>query len=121
MTANLQTGLTVKQAARLMNVSERNVYNARKLRRSGRDDLVARVECGELSINAALKLAYPPASGTQAGRPGAAYESMVCGVAGRPGSLLARRGHDRGASNPWTGRTSFTGTNPKLPHPQFRT
>jgi len=59
MTANLQTGLTVKQAARLMNVSERSVYNARKLRRSGRDDLVARVECGELSINAALKLAYP--------------------------------------------------------------
>ena len=59
MTANLQTGLAVMQAARLMNVSERSIYNARKLCRSGRDDLVARVECGELNIIADLKLAYP--------------------------------------------------------------
>ncbi len=60
MTANLQAkGLTVKQAAQLMNVSERSVYYARKLARSGRQDLCGRVERGELRISAALKLAYP--------------------------------------------------------------
>jgi hypothetical protein len=60
MTANLQTGLTVKQAAQLMNVSERSVYLARKLARSGRADLCAAVERGELSMHAALQQIEPP-------------------------------------------------------------
>jgi predicted DNA-binding transcriptional regulator YafY len=60
MTANLQTGLTTKQAAQLMNVSERSVYLARKLVRSGRADLCAAVERGELSLHAALKQIEPP-------------------------------------------------------------
>jgi hypothetical protein len=49
--------MTVKQAAQLMNVSERLVYMAIALRRSGRQDLIESVERGELSINAALKIA----------------------------------------------------------------
>lgn len=55
MTANSQ--LTVKQAARLMNVSERSVYDARKLMRSGREDLIERVEAGNLGLHRALILA----------------------------------------------------------------
>ena len=57
--ANLQSGFTVAQAARLMNVSERSVYSARKLLASGRDDLVAEVEAGRMSLHAALNLARP--------------------------------------------------------------
>jgi hypothetical protein len=60
-TADLQSRLTVEQAAQHMNVSERMVYLARKLLRSGRDDLVAAVERGDLSLNAAIsKLAERP-------------------------------------------------------------
>lgn len=50
--ANLQTGLTVKQAAKLMNVSERSVYMAARVQRD-RPDLAAQCEAGTLSINAA--------------------------------------------------------------------
>lgn len=52
-TANLH-GLTVAQAAKAMNVSERMVFDAIKLRRSGRADLVQRVQAGELTIHRAL-------------------------------------------------------------------
>ncbi len=62
-TANLQSGnksrLTVKQAAILMNVSERTIYMARELKRTGREDLVTAVEQGKMSLHAALKLARP--------------------------------------------------------------
>ena len=55
MTANLQP--TVKQMAAQAGVSERMIYDALKLQRSGRDDLKSRVQSGELSINRALLLA----------------------------------------------------------------
>jgi hypothetical protein len=54
-----QTSLTVKQAAALMNVSERSVYRAREVLATGRDDLFAKVLAGELSVLAALKIAKP--------------------------------------------------------------
>jgi len=55
-TANLQS-LTVKQAARVMNVSERSVYDAGKLIATGRTDLIEKVERGEMRLNRALILA----------------------------------------------------------------
>jgi hypothetical protein len=58
-TANLQTGLTVKQAARALAVSERMVYMCRELLATGRDDLAAAVERGEMTILGALKIAKP--------------------------------------------------------------
>jgi hypothetical protein len=59
MTANLQGGFTIKQAAAVMNVSERMVYMARELMQTGRADLCAAVESGKLTILAALKEAKP--------------------------------------------------------------
>lgn len=57
-TANLQsTRVTVKQAAAAMNVSERMVYMAMSLMRSGRPDLVRRVEAGEIDLHKALSIA----------------------------------------------------------------
>lgn len=56
--ANLHVSkFTVRQAAEMMNVSVRSVYDARKLLQSGRDDLVAQCESGKLSIHRALILA----------------------------------------------------------------
>lgn len=56
-TANLQPSrVTVKDAARLMNVSERLIYMAKEVERL-RPDLVPRIEAGELSLNKALRLA----------------------------------------------------------------
>lgn len=54
--ANLQK-VSVKQAAKMMNVSERMVYEAARLRRSGRVDLIQQVEAGELILHRALILA----------------------------------------------------------------
>lgn len=51
MTANLQ--ITVKEAARIMNVSERSVYMMRKIMRL-RPDLIPDIEAGTLTINAAM-------------------------------------------------------------------
>jgi len=53
-TANLQPrrGLTVKDAARLMNVSERSAYTARRIHRA-RPDLHDAIMRGELSLHAA--------------------------------------------------------------------
>jgi hypothetical protein len=56
MTANLQRKNAVREAAKLMNVSERLVYYAGKLRRSGRQDLIEVVERGEMSLHKALKM-----------------------------------------------------------------
>jgi hypothetical protein len=54
--ANLQTGrLTVRQAAQLMNVSERSVYTARRILRSGGAELIESIESGEMSLNTAAK------------------------------------------------------------------
>jgi hypothetical protein len=54
---NLQTGggLTVKEAAKLMNVSERSVYLAAKVIRL-RPDLAERIERGEMKINQAIRI-----------------------------------------------------------------
>ena len=59
MTATLRPRLTIEQAAKLMNVSERSVYLARELIRTGREDLCAKVEAGQLKILDALRLAKP--------------------------------------------------------------
>lgn len=48
--------LTVKQAARLMNVSERAVYMAAKVQRL-RPDLAEEIRAGRMSTNAALRIA----------------------------------------------------------------
>lgn len=58
MTANLQTtaNLTVKQAAILMNVSERSIYMVKKVLRL-RPDLKNEIAAGKLSINAAHRIA----------------------------------------------------------------
>ncbi len=56
MTANLQTKITVMEAAKLMNVSERSIYMASKVLRSGRQDLIDALEKGELSINKAVSM-----------------------------------------------------------------
>lgn len=58
-TANLQTKLTVAQAAKVMNVSERSVYMVGELMATGRQDLLQAVERGDISILGALKLAKP--------------------------------------------------------------
>jgi hypothetical protein len=54
-----QPSMTVKQAARMMNVSERTVYTAKELLATGRDDLIEQVEAGKLKLFRALKLAKP--------------------------------------------------------------
>ena len=46
--------LTVKQAAALMNVSERSVYMARRVRREA-PDLSAEVAAGQLTVHAAIR------------------------------------------------------------------
>ncbi len=56
-TANLQPSLlTVKEAAKLMNVSERCIYMAAAVARV-RPDLAAEVEAGRMSINRAHAIA----------------------------------------------------------------
>jgi hypothetical protein len=58
-TANLQHGMTVKDAARVMNVSVRSVYMARELLATNRSDLVAEIDAGRMTILGALKIAKP--------------------------------------------------------------
>jgi len=55
-------GLTVKQAAELMNVSERQLYKSGKLLASGRQDLIEAVEFGKMTLHAAFSAldATPP-------------------------------------------------------------
>ncbi len=71
MTANLQTGMTVKQAAKALNVSERCIYNARRLIRTGRTDLIAAVERGDMSLNKALVLTK------EKKQPASAYQRLI--------------------------------------------
>ena len=55
--ANLQSkGMTVKQAAAMLNISERTVYMARKVHRL-RPDLAVKVLAGEMSLNEAHHIA----------------------------------------------------------------
>ncbi len=56
MTANLQTEITVAEAAKIMNVSERTVYSARRIINSGRQDLITALEKGKISINKAVSM-----------------------------------------------------------------
>jgi hypothetical protein len=62
-TANLQRRLTVKQAATIMNVSERLVYMVRAVRRL-RPDLAAMVEAGTMTLNEAHRIATGKAKPT---------------------------------------------------------
>lgn len=55
-TANLQPRMTVKQASRLMNVSERTIYMAGVVQRRS-PHLAAEVEAGRMNINEAYRLA----------------------------------------------------------------
>ena len=57
MTANLQTGMTVKQIAKVMDISERSIYSARRLIRTNRTDLIEAVDRGNMSVNKALSIA----------------------------------------------------------------
>ena len=52
MTANLQTKITVRQAAQIMNVSERNVYKMKQVL-ALHPDLEDRIWSGELSLHKA--------------------------------------------------------------------
>lgn len=55
----MSESMTIEQAARMMNVSVRNVYKARELAATGRADLVEQVKAGKMSLHAALKAAKP--------------------------------------------------------------
>jgi hypothetical protein len=81
-TANWQSEtpkLTMKQAAAVMNVSERSVYRAKELIATGREDLADEIMAGRLTLLGALKIAKPEKYG--AGRnyqPGAdKYAALV--------------------------------------------
>ena len=54
-TANLQPRMTVKQAARLMNVSERMIYMVGAIQRRS-PHLGAELEAGRISVNEAYRL-----------------------------------------------------------------
>ena len=56
--ANLHN-MTIRQAAEVMNVSERVVKMAGELIRTGRNDLISSVEAGTITVHRALKLAKP--------------------------------------------------------------
>lgn len=56
--ANLHR-MTIRQAAQVMNVSERMVKMAIELMKTGRNDLFLAVEGGTMSMHRALKLAKP--------------------------------------------------------------
>jgi hypothetical protein len=55
-TADLQRRITVKQAALAMNVSERNVYLAKKIMRL-RPDLAPELTAGRMTLNEAHRIA----------------------------------------------------------------
>ena len=63
MTANLQPVLTVKDAARLMSVSERLIYMARAVYRL-RPDLADEVDAGRMSVARAHRIATGKAKAT---------------------------------------------------------
>lgn len=51
--------MTTKELAAAFNVSERMIYMSRELLRTGRDDLVAKVDAGQMTVLAALREAKP--------------------------------------------------------------
>ncbi len=55
--ANLQTDLTVSQAAELMTVSDRAVHHARTVRRQGIPELIEKVETGDVKVSVAADVA----------------------------------------------------------------
>jgi hypothetical protein len=61
--------MTVRQEARERGVSERHLYMRRRLARSGRDDLLAAVQRGEMTVHKALQIAE--------GKPLTAYEKLA--------------------------------------------
>ena len=67
MTANLHR-ITVRQAAQIMNVSERTVFMARELMACARPDLARAVENGRLSLHAALAAVKPSKYGKKPDR-----------------------------------------------------
>jgi hypothetical protein len=54
---SMKLRVTVKQMADAIGISERMVYIARRLDRSGRKDLVAAVKRGEIKLHEALRVA----------------------------------------------------------------
>jgi hypothetical protein len=64
-TANLQR-LTIRQLAAAFNVSERSIYMAGELLRTGRSDLNEAVEAGRMTLLAALREAKPEKYGKKA-------------------------------------------------------
>jgi hypothetical protein len=57
-TANLQ--MTVRDAVKLMNVSERLVYMSRRVVRSGKLDLVDAINRGDMTTHATLRIIEGP-------------------------------------------------------------
>ncbi|HVC98683.1 MAG TPA: hypothetical protein VND64_33770 [Pirellulales bacterium] len=58
--------VSVEQAAELLNVSERSVDSARRVRQHGHEALVAAVEAGQVSVSDAAKVARKPKDVQQA-------------------------------------------------------
>jgi hypothetical protein len=56
MTANLQPRRSIRQLAAAAGVSERSMYTAIGIVRSGRQDIIAAVERGEMSLHKASKI-----------------------------------------------------------------
>lgn len=83
--ANLQ--LTIKDAARLMNVSERSVYTAKRIARL-RPDLTAKVEAGEMSLRQADMIATGKAKPTSWDRLVTAWNNATDDDRGRLALLL---------------------------------
>lgn len=57
VTANLQEATTRKEAADLLNVSERTVNSAKKAEQHGSPELIEQVESGNVSVSAAADIA----------------------------------------------------------------
>lgn len=76
MTANLQPRMTVRQAATLMNVSERSIYMARAVHRL-RPDLAMEIDAGRLSVAAAHRIATGKGKPTSWDRLVAAWNSAT--------------------------------------------
>ena len=58
--ANLQSRVTVAQAAEMFAVSPRSIHTAGKIRRNGSDELIAAVEAGKLTLNRAASVLSLP-------------------------------------------------------------
>lgn len=72
--AIMQSRMTVKQAARVMNVSERSVYTARAITRL-RPDLVPAIDAGTMSLAEAHRIATGKSKATAWGRLASAWNN----------------------------------------------